>query len=100
MEALEKVLDISELQLKLLSENRIEDLLKSQSERDLILRQAAGGGVSPAPSEVPLIKSLAGRIAANDSILSLRIESELSGLRRRLAAIGGGKKALRAYTHR
>lgn len=92
---LKKVLEISDRQAGLLAENRLEELLMSQSERERlinILKSALGtekGGEG--------LKAIIAEINRNDAVLCLTIESRLHELKEKIEKVRNGKKAFKAY---
>src|SRR5574337_586831 len=95
-EILLRVLELSQLQRKLLSENRFNDLLKSQSEREALLAELEGSGKVDIREE--RLKRLVETILVNDRVLTLSIESSMGEIRCKLDKIKNGLKALRAYS--
>ncbi len=95
-EILRRVLDLSRLQRNLLGENRLQDLLKTQSERETLLAELEGSGKIDLNDE--RLKRLVDGILANDKVLTLTIESSMGEIRCKLDKIKNGLKALRAYS--
>lgn len=90
---LERILELSALQIRLLEENRVEELLKCQEQREVLFSSLG----SPENYRGQRIKALADKILENDRVLSLNIGMLLGDLKGRLERIDRGAKAIKAY---
>ncbi|HHL39473.1 MAG TPA: hypothetical protein ENJ37_03100 [Deltaproteobacteria bacterium] len=96
---LERLLDISAEQRRLLQENRLVDVLRRQEERDRLvarLKVLAPGGLGGDDA----LRALAGKVVEEDRSLGVSIRTSMDDIRRKLMRISGGVKAARAYGSR
>ncbi len=95
---LQRVLEITEEQKKLLSENRLHALAASMKEREEILSRITPPGAGPGPG--PAEKALAGRIRDLEADLRTLLEGELQETGKELERLLHCNMARRAYEPR
>lgn len=90
------LLEISRLQRRLAAENRIEELLSSQAERDALfsMLDLTGGGGTVLDSS---LKELASELAESDQLLSAEVSRVMESVGSRLGQVKTGMSAVKAY---
>jgi len=90
-----KLLEISRLQLRLVEENRIEELLSSQAERDglFAMLDLSGGPVAEGGG----LRELARELSENDRKLSGEVLQRMDAVGSRLGQVKTGLSAMKAY---
>lgn len=92
---LNKVLELSLLQQKLLEENRLEELLRSQIEREAVFAEIRE--MIPADFGTEPLRGLIEEILKADGALCLNMEENLSDIARKLEKVSKGRKVEKAY---
>lgn len=91
-----KLLEISRLQLRLVEENRIEELLSSQAERDglFAMLDLSGGPVAEGGGG---LRELARELSESDRKLSGEVLQIMDAVGSRLGQVKTGLYAMKAY---
>ncbi len=92
-EKLNRLLEISALQRRLVSEKRIDDLLQYHAEREALFATIDLTGSSADGS----LKELAHKLSESDSLLMAETRALMEGMSARLNHLKAGQSALRAY---
>jgi hypothetical protein len=91
---LNRLLEISILQRRLIEENRIEELLSAQIERDWLFSTL---DLSGKPSADSALKALARELADSDKELSDAVQQVMDSVGSRLGQVKTGMSAVKAY---
>jgi len=90
---LERLIEVSALQLCFLRENRIDELLEAQSLRDGLFHEL---GSKPAEKS-PELAALARELAESDRELSIGVSSVMESIAAKLGQVKTGMSAMKAY---
>ena len=91
---LERVLELSKLQLRAMEESRLVDLIRYQEERERLLTDFYN---DPLRKPDMSLKPLVDEVLECDKKLEFSLEVSLSGLKEKLMALNNGVNALKAY---
>jgi len=94
LEKLNRLLEISTLQVRFIKENRLEELLLCQAERDLLFSYLSQN--SPHRGD-PELKALADKIRENDKRLLSELSTVMGSTSSRLGHLKTGRSAIKAY---
>ncbi len=94
---LKELADMSEEQLRLMREGRLEELLRVTAQRDKYFAELKKT-LSDKGLYGPELKGLVKTLLEKDSLLTLNIESELHAIKEKMNSIPTRLKALRTYT--
>lgn len=91
---LERVLELSKLQLKAMEESRLEDLVRCQEERERLLI-----GFYAVEERMPdaALKPIVDEVLANDKKLEFTIQAAMADMKEKLLSLNNGVTALKAY---
>jgi hypothetical protein len=92
-EILNKLIEISAVQLEFIGKNRIDELFEAQAERDSLFATLELFG-KPSSSE---LKELASKLAESDRVLSSQISRVMDSIGSRLGQVKTGMSAVKAY---
>lgn len=96
VEILSRVLDISTVQKGLLAENRVEELLALQQEREDLFSELRS--LPPARYKEEPFKTILDGIRENDSVLMMSLGTMLSDVGGKIGKVVSGSKAAKAYS--
>ncbi len=97
MRILKELADMSEEQLRLMREGRMEELLRLTAQRDKCFAELKKT-LSGRDQHDPELKGLVKTLLEKDGLLTLNIESELHAIKEKMNSIPTRLKALRTYT--
>lgn len=92
---LERLLELSELQIECFDQKRYPELLKAQAERGELFKEL--DKIKGEGEEKKKLLELRDNLLASDKELTIRLSSEMESLRGKLKQTSTGSKALRAY---
>jgi len=92
-EKLNRLLEISVLQRRLVSEKRIDELLECHAQRETLFSTIDLSGSSTDES----LKELARKLTESDRLLTAETRAVMEGMSARLNHLKAGQSALRAY---
>lgn len=94
-EILKRLMEISSAQRAHLEENRLDELLKGQSEREELFTELEGMQEFMKDER---LKEAVNELAASDNVLFMNIESAVCFLKNKLHGVKKGAKAVKAYS--
>lgn len=94
MEILNRLLELSALQRRFICEKRIDELIRSQEERNILFTMFRDPG--PERSN-PALKALADKLSESDRLLAEEVGMVLDSIGARLGQLRSGMAAVKAY---
>ncbi|GEM_PF-6110048 len=91
---LNRLLEISALQLRLIREKRLDEFAVCQAERERLFLDLGLSGAGCRDREARL---LAERLIENDNLLASEMQSLMGGISSKLSQVKTGRSALKAY---
>ncbi|MBW7956385.1 MAG: flagellar protein FliT [Deltaproteobacteria bacterium] len=93
-EKLNRLLEISTLQLRFIREKRIEEFVACQAERERLFMDLGRSGPG---GKAPEVRLLAERLLEADNLLTSEVQALMGGISSKLTQVKTGRSALKAY---
>lgn len=93
-EKLNRLLEISTLQLRLIKEKRLEEFAASHAERERLFLDLGHTGQA---ARDPDLRILAEKLLENDKLLASEVQALMGGISSKLNQVKTGRSALKAY---